>query len=59
MNELEKALLTEDDGDLDAYLDYRPSREIRADINALIAKACNEQDAAKKILQIKEILAQP
>jgi len=59
MNELEKALLTEDNGDLDAYLDYKPSREIRYDIKALIAKACNEQEAAKKLHAIKEILSQP
>lgn len=56
---LEEVLATKSDYILDDYLECRSASEIRDEINYLIAKACNEQEAAKKLLQIKEILSQP
>ena len=59
MNELEKAILTQSNSDLDAYIDFTPTAQIRADIEDIKRKAANETTATSKIASIREILGQP
>jgi hypothetical protein len=56
MNELEKALITQSDSDLDAYLDFSPTAKIRADIEDIKQKAADGTDATRKIAAIQKIL---
>ena len=58
MNELEKALITQKDSDLDYYLDASPTAQIRIDIEEIKRKAADGTDATSKIAAIKSILLQ-
>ena len=59
MNELEKALITQSDSDLDFYLDSSPTAQIRIDIEEIKRKAADGTDATRKISAIKSILQEP
>ena len=56
MNELEKALITESDSELDDYLELRPTAQIRFDIEDIKRKASAPSAATRKIAAIQKII---
>lgn len=56
MNELEKALMSKENLDLDSYLDMTPTVQVRKDIEDIKQAASDLSEATKKLKAISDII---
>jgi hypothetical protein len=56
MNELEKALASEDNHELDFYLESVSTEQFRAELEEIKRKASEEKEATRKLDEIISIL---